>query len=143
MLQFLEEADAARSRQLEHFRREVDVNLAHGALRDFELPVTGNDGSSPIVVALAHGLVSKLTERIHEAGGYANVFVKDSQIVHFVSVIAEAIAIGEPDDVMVGEEALRATSTIGVRLAYVARNPKDVNISAVLGHPACLAMRGR
>lgn len=134
--QVLEEADEY-SRQLEQFRREVDVNLERGALVDFELPVTGDDGSFPIVVAFADEPVSTLTARIQEAGGYANVFVKDSQGVRFVSVIEEACAIGDPGDRMVGDEAPGATSTVGMLVAYVERNPNGVTISAALGHPAC------
>jgi len=107
------------------------------ALVDFELPVTGDDGSFPIVVAFADESVSKLTDRIQTAGGYANVFVKDGLRVRFVTFIDEACAIGDPDDVMVGVDAPGATSTIGVLLDYVERNPNGVTISAALGHPAC------
>jgi hypothetical protein len=135
--QILEEADATRKRQLEQFRHEVDVNLAHGGLADFELPVTGDDGCSPIVVAFADELVSALMERIQSAGGYGNVFVKGDVGVRFVAVIQEACAIGEPDDIMVDDEAPGATSTVGMLLDYVERNPNGVIISAVLGHPAC------
>jgi hypothetical protein len=138
--QILEEADATRKRQLEQFRDEIDVSLAHGVLADFELPVTGDDGCSPIVVAFADELVSALTERIESAGGYGNVFVKAKPgdvHVRFVAFIQEACAIGEPDDIMVGDEAPGATSTVGMLLDYVERNPNGVTISAVLGHPAC------
>lgn len=135
--QVLEEADA-RKRQLEQFRREVDVNLESGALRDFKFPVTGDDGSFPIVVAFADEPVSTLTERIQAAGGYANVFVKgDRNEARFVSVIEEVCAIADPDDRMVGDEAPGATSTIGMLLTYVERHPNGVTISAALGHPAC------
>jgi hypothetical protein len=134
--QVLEEADARR-RQLEQFRREVDVSLESGALVDFQFPVTGDDGSFPIVVAFADEPVSALTERIQVIGGYANVFVKDSRGVHFVSVIEEVCAIADADDRMVGDEAPGATSTIGMLLAYVERHPNGVTISAALGHPAC------
>jgi hypothetical protein len=134
--QVLEEADA-RKRKLVQFRREVDVNRESGALVDFEFPVTGDDGSFPIVVAFADEPVSALTERIQAIGGYANVFVKDGRSVHFVSVIEEVCAIADPDDRMVGDEAPGATSTIGMLLAYVARHPNGVAISATLGRPAC------
>lgn len=134
--QVLEEADA-RKRQLEQFRREVDVNLERGALVDFKFPVTGDDGSFPIVVAFADEPVSALTERIQAIGGYANVFVKDGQRVRFVSVIEEVCAIADPDDVMVGDDAPGATSTVGMLIDYVERNPRGVVISAALGHPAC------
>lgn len=133
--QILEEADD-RSRQLEQFRREVGLSLERGAFKDFQLPVTGNDGSFPIVVVFADEPVSTLTTRIQEAGGYANVFVKDRQRVYFVSVIEEACAVGDPGDRMVGPEAPGATSTVGMLLAYVQRHPNGVTISAALGHPA-------
>lgn len=135
--QILEGADATRVRYLEQFRHEVDSSLEHGALAGFELPVTGNDGNTPIVVALADELVSTLTERIRSAGGYANVFVKDGGRARFVSVIEEACAIGDPGDAMVDDEAPGATSTIGMLLDYVERQPNGVAISAVVGHPAC------
>lgn len=135
--QILEQADAARARNLKQFRHELDISLKHGALTDFKLPVTSNDGTAPIVVALASERVSALTERIQSAGGYANVFVKDGPRVRFVSVIEEACAIGDSDDSMVGDEAPSATSTIGMLLDYVEGKPNGVTISAVLGHPAC------
>lgn len=136
--QILEEADE-RCRQLEQFRREVDLNLKRGALKDFELPVTGSDGSSPVVAVFADEPVSTLTARIQAAGGYANVFVKDTSqgVVYFVSVIEEACAIGDPGDRMVGAEAPAPTSTVGMLLTYVSRHPNGVTISAALGHPAC------
>jgi hypothetical protein len=134
--QILEEADA-RCRQLEQFRRDVDINLKRGALVDFELPVTGDDGSFPIVVAFADEPVSALTARIQANGGYANVFVKDGHAVHFMSVIEEACAIGDPGDTMVEDEAPSGNSTIGMLIAYVSRHPNGVTISAALGHPAC------
>lgn len=132
--QVLEEADVRKS-QLEQFRRKVEVNLERGAI---DLPITGDDGSCPIVVAFADEPVSALTERILAIGGYANVFVKDnSRGVRFVSVIEEACAIPDPDERMVGDEAPGATSTIGMLLDYVERHPNGVTISAALGHPAC------
>lgn len=120
--QILEEADA-RSRQLEQFRRDVDVSFERGALKEFELPVTADDGSFPIVVAFADEPLTALVARIQAAGGYANVFVKDGRIVQFVSVVDEVCAIGDPGDKMVGDEAPGATSTIGMFLTYVARHP--------------------
>lgn len=134
--QVLEEADSRR-RQLDKFRHQVDLSLGCGPLANFELPVTGDDGNAPIVVAFADEHVSKLTERIASAGGNANVFVKDGPRVHFVAVIDEACAIGDADDTLVGEEAPSPNSTIGMLLAYIERRPSGVTISATLGHPAC------
>ncbi|CAJ1504241.1 hypothetical protein MU0083_003387 [[Mycobacterium] kokjensenii] len=134
--QILEEADATRSRYLKEFRHTIDISLRHGSLVDFDLPVTGDDGSTPIVVALAIERISALTERIQSAGGCANVFVKDGRKVRFVSVIDEACALGEADDTMVGDEAPSAISTVGMLLDYVQKKPNGVTISAALGHPA-------
>jgi hypothetical protein len=133
--QILEEADE-RSRQLAQFRRDVDVYLDRAALTD-ELPVTGDDGSFPIVVAFADEPVSTLFSRVQAAGDYANVFVKDGRNVYFISFILEACAIGDPDDRMVGDEAPSGSSTVGMLLAYVTRRPNGVTVSARLGHSAC------
>ena len=133
--QVLEEADTRR-RELDQFRREIDMSLAHGSLADFDLPVTGNDGNAPVVVAFADEPVSKLTDRIQSVGGNANVFVKDGTYVHFVAVIEEQCAIGDADDTMVGDQAPGPTATIGMLLSYVERKPNGVTISATLGQPA-------
>lgn len=133
--QILEEADE-RGRELEQFRRDVGVYLDRAALTD-ELPVTGDDGSFPIVVAFADEPVSTLFSRIQAAGDYANVFVKDGRDVHSISFVLEACAIGDPDERMVGDEAPSGNSTVGLLLAYVARHPNGVTVSVALGHSAC------
>lgn len=133
--QVLEEVDVRR-RELDQFRHDVDLNLTHGSLADFDLPVTDNDGNAPLIVALADEPVSKLTDRIRAAGGKANIFVKDGSFVHFVSVIDAQCAISEADETMVGDEAPSPNATIGMLLAYVERKPNGVTISATLGQPA-------
>ncbi|SIJ39137.1 Conserved protein of uncharacterised function; putative phage protein [Mycobacteroides abscessus subsp. bolletii] len=137
--QVLEEADAARERQLELFRREVNFNLAEGALANVDLSVTNDEGETPVVVALVDELLSVMIERIQAAGGYANVFVQDRRnrkVLRF-AVVREVCAIGEPDDTMVGDEAPGRNATIGMFLHYVQQHPNGVTISTALGHPAC------
>ncbi len=134
--QILEEA-ADRNRQLEEFRRKVVVNLERGVLVNFELPVTDDDGGTPIVVAFVDESLSKLIERVNAVGGYANVFVKDGEAAHFVTVVDEVCAIADADDRMVGDEAPSPFVTIGMFLEHVRRHPNGVTISAVLGHSGC------
>jgi hypothetical protein len=128
--QILEDA----SRQLDQFRREIDCNLAFGALQDFTLPVT--DDGHPVVVALAYETVATLTARVLATGGYANLFVKDGPRTRFAAFVDETCAVGEADTTMIGDEAPSASSTVGMFLDYVERHPNGVTISAVLGHPA-------
>lgn len=59
---------------------EVNVNLAHGDLADYDLPVTGDDGGFPVVVALESERLSTLSGRLRAVGGYANVFVRGRRL---------------------------------------------------------------
>ena len=122
---------------LDAFRREVNVNLACGALVDFELPVTSDDGGQPVVVALESERISTLLGRIRAVGGFANLFVRGPSQVRMVSVIGDSCAISTPDDVMTGNDAPGPNATVEMFIDYVERNPNGVMISAAIGHPAC------
>jgi len=122
---------------LDAFRREVNVNLACGALVDFDLPVTSDHGGHPVVVALEEERVSALLGRIRAVGGFANLFVRGSKQVRMVSVIGDSCAIATPDDVMTGDDVPGPTATVGMFIDYVERNPNGVAISAAVGHPSC------
>lgn len=124
------------TRQLDKFRMEVDLNLATGALRDFVLPVTDDDGGSPVVSALGGESMAVLMQRIVAVGGYANVFVKDGPRVRFAAFVDESCAVRDPDVTMVGDEAPNAASTVAMFLDYVQQHPNGVTVSAMLGHPA-------
>lgn len=122
--------------KLDLFRRQVDLSLESGAL-GFELPVTSDDGSTPVVVALATEPLGALTKRITAIGGYANVFVKDGACTRFVAVFNTECAICEPGTTMVGDEAPSPYSTVGMFLDYVMHHPRGVAIPAVLErHPS-------
>ncbi|SKU56834.1 Uncharacterised protein [Mycobacteroides abscessus subsp. massiliense] len=123
--------------ELDAFRREVNLNIAFGALADIDLPVTSDDGGFPVVVALGGERLSVVLGRLRAVGGYANLIVRGDGQVRMASVIGPECAIGEPDDTMVGDQAPGANATIGMFLDYVQRNPNGVTISAALGHPAC------
>lgn len=123
--------------QLDAFRREVNLNLACGALVDVELPVTSDDGGCPVVVALEEERLSTLLGRIRAVGGFANLFVRGPEQVWMVSVISAACAIRPPGDVMSGDDAPGPNATVGMFIDYVARNPGGVALSAAVGQDAC------
>lgn len=124
--------------QLDDFRREVSLSLACGALADVDLPVTGDDGGCPVIVALEHERLATVLGRLRAAGGFANLFVRDDDgRVRMTSVMRENCAISDPDDTMTGDERPGADATVGMFLDFVARNPRGVVLSAAVGHPAC------
>lgn len=123
--------------RLDAFRREVDWNLACGALAGVELPVTSDDGGSPVVVALEDERFSVVLGRLRAVGGFANLFVKGDERVRTASVIDESCAIPTPGDTMVGDDAPGADATVGMFLDYLEHHPNGVAVSAAVGHPAC------
>lgn len=124
--------------QLDDFRRRVNLNLACGPLADIDLPVTGDDGGCPVVVALEGERLSVVLGRLRAVGGFANLFVRDDGgRVRMASVVDESCAIGDPDDDMTGDDRPGADVTVGMFLDYVAQRPCGVLLSAALGHPAC------
>jgi hypothetical protein len=122
--------------RLDAFRREVDWNLACGALADMDLPVTSDDGGCPVVVAFDDERFSVLLGRIRAVGGFANLFVKGAHGVRTASVIGEPCAIAAPDDVLTGDDAPGAGATVGMFLDYGERQPNGVLVSEAVGHPA-------
>lgn len=126
--------------ELDAFRSEVNVNLAYGALADYDLPVTGDDGGFPVVVALESERLSSLLGRLRAVGGYANLFVRgkaSGQVrIRLVSVVSTSCSIGEPDDLMVGPDAPGPEATVGMFVDYLELRPNGVAISAVVGHEA-------
>lgn len=126
--------------ELDAFRSEVNINLAYGALADFMLPVTSDDGGFPVVVALEPERMSALLGRIRAVGGYANVFVRGEAdgevVVRMVSVVGDACAIPTPDALMLGTEAPGPGATVGMFVDYLETQPNGVALSAVVGHPA-------
>src|SRR5690348_10168855 len=96
--------------QLDRFRREVNWNLACGALAATDLPVTSDDGGRPVVVALEDERLSVVLGRLRAVGGYANLFVQCDDRVRVASFIADECAIGAPDDDMTGADGPAATA---------------------------------
>ncbi len=123
--------------RLDAFRREVDWNLACGALAGVELPVTSDDGGFPVVVAMEDERFRVVLGRLRAVGGFANLFVKGDRRVRTASVIGESCAIPPPDDKMVGADAPDADATVGMFLDYLEHQPNGVAVSAAVGHPAC------
>lgn len=125
------------SGRLDRFRREVDWNLAVGALADVDLPVTDDEGASPVVVAFDDERYSVLLGRVRAVGGYANVFAKGQGGVRAVAFIRNECALGSSDEQMIGAEAPDANATVGMFLDYVELHPNGVAVSAAVGQPAC------
>lgn len=123
--------------QLDDFRREVNWNLAVGPLADVGLPVTGDDGGCPVVVALARERLAVVFGRVRAAGGFVNLFVRnDDGSVRMASFIGDDCAISEPGDAMTGRNVPAATATIGMFLDYVALHPRGVVVSVAVGQQA-------
>lgn len=122
---------------LDEFRREVNLNLAIGALADVELPVTDDDGGSPVVVALEDEPLSTVLGRLRAVGGYANLFVHGARGVRMASVINESSALVDAsDDMTPAGESPGPDATVGMFLDWVEKCPHGVKISAAVGHPA-------
>lgn len=123
--------------QLDEFRREVNFNLAVGALADFELPVTGDDGGCPVVVALEDEALSIVLGRLKAVGGYANLFVRGADQVRMASVIDSSSALAEAsDDMTLDGERPNPDATVGMFLDWVEKCPNGVKLSKAVGHPA-------
>lgn len=125
-----------RQSQLDEFRREVNYNLAVGALADFDLPVTSDDGGCPVVVAFEDESLSTVLGRLRAVGGYANLFVRCDEHVRLVSVIDDGAALMEASDDMTGDEGPGPDATVGMFVDWVERCPHGVKISGAVGHPA-------
>lgn len=125
-------------KQLDAFRQAVDWNLACGGLADYDLPVTADDGGSPVVVAFDSERLAVLLGRVRAVGGYANVFVSDNVGgVRMASVVNDVCAIPVPGDQLIGDDAPGANATVGMFLDYVSRHPNGVAVSAAVGQQAC------
>lgn len=106
--------------QLEIFRNEVEYNLTFGPLADEDLPVVNDRGESIVIVALAEERLSELFRRVEASDGHANVFVRDGDIVHLVTVLPStaAISTAEAED-MTGAERPSLSSTVGFFIDYL------------------------
>ena len=62
-------------KRLDWFRRQINRALALGTMGDFDLPVSTEDGSCPVVVALEDEPISVVLDRLTAVGGHANLFV--------------------------------------------------------------------
>jgi hypothetical protein len=126
--------------RLDAFRQLIDWHLACGALADYELPVTSDDGGFPVVVAAEGERLSMVLGRVRAVGGFANLFVKGKRgRVRMASVIGEACAIPTPDDKLIGDDAPGVDATVGAFLDYVERQPNGVMVSAAVGQPTACA----
>ena len=114
--------------RLAEFRRELNVNIASGAV---ELPVTAADGGHPVVVALEDEPLFTLIARLRAIGGFANLFVRGPGRVRQVSVLDDRSAVAEPEDRMTGDERPGATADVGMFLDYLERRPGAVVLSSV------------
>lgn len=121
------------SDRLDAFRREVDWELACGHLAELQLPVTSDDGGTPVVVALEDERLSTLLGRLRAVGWSANVFMRIRGEFCAMSVVTDGCAIAPPDDVMIGEESPGPGATVGMFYDHVLRNPNGVAISAAVG----------
>ena len=79
--------------RLDDFRKEVAYNLEFGALRDAQLPVTGVGGTRPIVTALADEPLAVMLNRLRDAGGTANVFIRGTDTVWLIPIVDSRAAI--------------------------------------------------
>lgn len=128
----------AAIQRLDEFRREINRELACGALAEMDLPVTDADGGRPVVVALEAEKLSVVLGRLRAVGGSANLFVSGENSIRVASVIDSACSIADPsDDMTSADDQPDPGATVGMFLDHVERHPHGVAIPAALGHPAC------
>lgn len=128
--------------QLDAFRREVNINLAVGALADLDLPVTSDNGDFPVVVALEGEPLSIVLGRLRAVGGYANLFVSNTiDRVRLVAVVDSRSAVNDrvADDMTAPGEAPGIDATVGTFVDWLERCPHGVKLSAAVGQPAAFA----
>lgn len=120
--------------QLEIFRNEVEYILTFGPLADEDLPVVNDRGESVVIVALAEERLSDLFRRVDAADGYANVFVRDGEAVHLVTVLPSlsSLVADEAND-MTGSERPSLSSTVGVFIAYLRACESGVLLPSQMG----------
>lgn len=124
--------------QLDEFRRQVNSSIAYGALADVELPVTSDDGGSPVVVALGDEPLSLVLGRLRAVGGFANLFVRDGDRVRMACIVSDACAIPVAgDDMSQPGERPDPGANVAMFLDLVERTPGGIVISAAaVGRPA-------
>lgn len=106
--------------KLDDFRSEVEYNLTFGPLADEDLPVVNDDGETVVIVALAEERLSDLFRRVDAAGGLANIFIRDADTVHLVTVLPShaSLTIDGAED-MTGPERPSLSSSVGVFVDYL------------------------
>lgn len=120
--------------QLEIFRNEVEYNLTFGPLADEDLPVVNDRGESVVIVALVEERLSDLFRRVDATGGYANVFVRDAESVHLVTVLPSLSSLVADDaDDMTGSERPSLSSTVGVFVDYLRTCESGVLLPSQMG----------
>jgi len=83
-----------------------------------------------VVFALATDPLFTLLAHLRNAGGYANVFIKDGDRTRRMSVLNSACAIPIPDDDMTAEPP-GPLATVGMFLDYLALQPNGVLLPVV------------
>lgn len=115
--------------RLDEFRREINLNLAVGALSDTTLEVVDVNGESPVVVALDEERLEVVLRRIQDAGGYANLFVKGEGHVRRASFIDTRSALGaDAAEDLTGAMEPSGRSTIGMFLDFAELHPGGVKL---------------
>lgn len=124
--------------QLDAFRRVININLAVGALADLDLPVTGDDGGFPVVVALESEPLSTLMGRLRAVGGFANLFVNWKDRVQLIEVIDDSCAVdpNSADDMSAPGDSPGADATVGMFVDWLICCPQGVKLSYAVGQPA-------
>lgn len=122
------------SAELEDFRGEINRELVFGDLADIDLPVVDDAGECNVVVALADEKLEALNRRITNAGGYANVFVRNGDEVIMLSAVSDSCALSSDATVdMTGERRPSMNSSIGIFIEFVKRQHDGVRLP-VHGH---------
>lgn len=117
--------------RLDRFRREVNLNLAVGAVADMDL-VTNDHGDCPVIIALDDEPLATILGRVRAVGGYGTLFSTGQQGVRMVSILRGSGSLAIPaEQASPGDGA-----TVGMFLDYVALHPDGVAIPAAFDHPA-------
>jgi hypothetical protein len=122
----------------EELRSELSINVLHDlAVNPRNLPVTRDDGTRPIVVALGDEFLRDVFARVRACGEKANLFVElaangdDRDVDEVVLFVATVGSTREPriEDF---DEPVPAQTTIGEMAEYVLTAPDGVQMRVEL-----------
>lgn len=116
------------SDELSTARRQVHALIG---LNGVSLPVVNKDGVKIVVVALGEEPLPVLIDRVRQAGGYANVFVKTQDfIIQFGVVEVESVSRENIEPLRIYQDN---SATIDTFIHFLTRADSPVGIELIPG----------